>query len=100
MSPLSSDLRNLLERAIIKGRDAAEDAARSALIALAVKQEAAFKSISDEQRRLRNGLRAKLRQLGGGSDASQREIGFQLLVEEVAYEQWHKRLFARFLAEN
>ena len=26
--------------------------------------------------------------------------GFTMLVEEVAYEQWHRMLFARFLAEN
>ncbi|SRR6266487_433402 len=100
MSPLSSDLRNILERAIIKARDVAEEAAKAALIALAVPQDTAFKSISDEQRRLRNALRVKMRQLGGGSDAQQQEVGFQLLVEEIAYEQWHRRLFARFLAEN
>jgi hypothetical protein len=40
---------------------------------------------------LRNGLRAKWRQLGGDRD---------LLVAECAYEQWHRLLFARFLAEN
>ena len=45
-------------------------------------------------RALRRGLRAKARQLGevGGS--------ITLLVGECAYEQWHRRLFARFLAEN
>jgi len=40
---------------------------------------------------LRNGLRAKWRQFGGDR---------QLLVSECAYEQWHRLLFARFLAEN
>src|SRR5205823_13274832 len=44
-----------------------------------------------EQTALRKGLRAKWRQLG-----SDRE----LLVTECAYEQWHRLLFARFLAEN
>jgi hypothetical protein len=43
------------------------------------------------QAALRNGLRAKWRQLGGDRD---------LLVAECAYEQWHRLLFARFLAEN
>jgi hypothetical protein len=47
--------------------------------------------LSDEQAALRRGLRAKWRQLG-----SDRE----LLVGECAYEQWHRLLFARFLAEN
>jgi hypothetical protein len=40
---------------------------------------------------LRNGLRAKWRQLGNDRD---------LLVAECGYEQWHRLLFARFLAEN
>jgi N-6 DNA Methylase len=98
MTPLSSDLRNILERAIIKARDVAEGAAKAALIALAVPQDDLFTSISDEQRNLRDALRVKVRQLSGGND--DQDTGFRLLVEEVAYEQWHKRLFARFLAEN
>ena len=36
-------------------------------------------------------MRAKWRQLGGDRE---------LLVAECAYEQWHRLLFARFLAEN
>lgn len=47
--------------------------------------------LGEEQAALRNGLRAKLRQLGGVRE---------LLVAECAYEQWHRLLFARFLAEN
>ena len=39
---------------------------------------------------MRVALRAEARQLGG----------FERLVEECAYEQWHRMLFARFLAEN
>ena len=38
----------------------------------------------------------KARQLGSGSQTT----GFTLLVEEVAYVQWHRMLFARFLDEN
>ena len=45
---------------------------------------------------LRRALRAKARQLGGGSQAD----GLTQLLEEIAYEQWHRMLFARFLAEN
>jgi len=45
---------------------------------------------------LRRALRAKARQLGGGSQAD----GMPQLVEEIAYQQWHRMLFARFLAEN
>ena len=50
----------------------------------------------DEQKALRNALRAKARQLGSGNQSAE----FILLVEEVAYVQWHRMLFAQFLAEN
>ena len=96
MSPLPTELRSLLERAIIKAREVAEEAALAALNTLAVMRDEPFASLNTEQRRLRNALRAKGRQLGDGSLTK----GFQPLIEEVAYEQWHRRLFARFLAEN
>jgi len=93
---LDSELRNLLERAIIKARDAAESAARSVLTVLAVDQKEAPSVMSPEQRRLRNALRAKARQLGSGIMTD----GISVLQEEIAYQQWHRMLFARFLAEN
>ncbi len=96
MSPLPTELRSLLERAIIKAREVAEEAALAALNTLAVMRDEPFASLNTEQRRLRNALRAKGRQLGDGSLTK----GSQPLIEEVAYEQWHRRLFARFLAEN
>lgn len=96
MTPLTSDLRSILVRAIIKAREEAEEAAKAALIALAVMHDEAFASLNTNQKRLRNALRTRARQLGDGD----LEEGFQSLIEEVAYEQWHRRLFARFLAEN
>jgi hypothetical protein len=96
MSPLSSELRRLLEASVLEARDEAERAAKVALKNLAIEEEKAFAAMSDEQRRLRNALRARARQLGGGNLAD----GMPLLVEEVAYVQWHRMLFARFLAEN
>ncbi|NUQ36641.1 MAG: hypothetical protein HUU23_02365, partial [Caldilineales bacterium] len=96
MPPLPSDLRTQLERTVIAARDAAETAARASLIALAVERDAPFTSMSEEQRRLRRGLRAKARRLGEGDFAT----GLPLLVDEIAYQQWHRMLFARFLAEN
>jgi len=96
MAPLSNELRSMLERAIIKAREVSEEAANAALTTLAVMRDEPFPSLDREQRRLRNALRAKARQLGDGSLVK----GFQPLIEEVAYEQWHRRLFARFLAEN
>ena len=91
MTPLQSELRSLLEKAVISGRDAAEAAAEGALKALAVDRERPTITLNEDRRQLRNALRAKQKQLGGD---------FSLLVAECAYEQWHRMLFARFLAEN
>ena len=96
MVPLSTDLRKHLENIIPNTRVVAEAAARAALTALAVELPEPFATLTIEQRRLRNTLRAKARQLGGGSQTQ----GFQPLVEEIAYQQWHRMLFARFLADN
>ncbi|MCC6224164.1 MAG: SAM-dependent DNA methyltransferase [Thermoleophilia bacterium] len=87
---LSSELRSVLEKAVVAARDAAEDASRAALGVLAVDTDRAPDSFDEGKRRLRVALRAEARQLGG----------FERLVEECAYEQWHRMLFARFLAEN
>ena len=96
MASLDSTLRSALEKAVVAAREKAEDAARAALDVLAVHQPRAFETLTGEQRALRNALRAKARQLGSGSQSA----GFALLVEEVAYVQWHRMLFALFLAEN
>ncbi len=96
MPPLSSELRRTLENSVIKAREEAERAAAAAIAALAVERNEAFPAMSNEQRGLRNALRARVRQLGGGNQVD----GMPLLVEEVAYVQWHRMLFARFLAEN
>ena len=77
-----------------------EAGARGALGALAVDAARPHESMSVEERGLRQRLRAHGRQLG---DERDRESGTQdigRLVHEVAYEHWHRMLFARFLAEN
>ena len=94
MSVLSSAQRKLLEDACVAGRIAAEQAARAAIGVLAVTAERPPAHLSEEQRQLRRGLRAKARQLG---DTGER---VELLVADCAYEQWHRLLFARFLDEN
>ena len=96
MHSLSAELRKDLERIIPKVRESAEGAAEGALNALAVNRPAPYPSLTPEQRQLRNALRVKARQLGGGSQTQ----GFQPLIEEIAYQGWHRMLFARFLAEN
>lgn len=99
MPPLPADLRNKLERAIIEARDVAEAGAEAALKALAVNHYEPFPHQSPEERRLRNHLRAHARQLGDNQDASGR-LYISHLVNECAYEHWHRMIFARFLAEN
>jgi hypothetical protein len=84
-------LRSQLESAVLQGRHAAEAGVRAALASLGVEERDKPAHLSDEQARLRRGLRAKQRQLGGE---------FDVLIWDAAYEQWHRLLFARFLAEN
>ncbi len=55
--------------------------------------------MSPEDRRLRNHLRAKARQLGARQD-KYGSLEIYHLIQECAYEHWHRMLFARFLAEN
>jgi len=99
MQPLDKSLRNRLERTVQEARETAEAAARAALEQLGVGQAKAFQHLSGEEIELRRGLRAHGRQLGDIKDNNDvQEI--TLLVEETAYEHWHRMLFARFLAEN
>jgi hypothetical protein len=98
-APLHPDTRNLLAREILKAREAAEAGAKASLAALRVGEASPAEGMSAEERSLRNRLRANGRQLGDNllADGKQ-ELGF--LVEEIAYQHWHRMLFARFLAEN
>ena len=91
MRALPSALRKQLETAVLAARRAAESASRAALDGLGVFADRRPEHLDADQAALRNGLRAKWRQLGGDRE---------LLVAECAYEQWHRLLFARFLAEN
>ncbi len=94
MPVLTSQQRKLLDASCVKGRRASEQAVRAALGSLAVTAERPPAHLSEEDRQLRRGLRAKSRQLGDQGDK------LDLLIAECAYEQWHRLLFARFLAEN
>ena len=78
----------------MRGRRASEGACRAALGSLGVSADRPPSHLDVEERALRRGLRAKSRQLG---DA---EGSIKVLVAECAFEQWHRLLFARFLAEN
>ncbi len=100
MAPLSSDQRKLLEKAIISARQSAEAGAKNALEMLAVDRHEPHASMSTEDRALRNRLRARGRQLGDVRDKVKGTQAIDRLVHEVAYEYWHRMLFARFLIEN
>jgi hypothetical protein len=100
MPALASDLRKTLENTVVDARDKAERGARDALTALAVGASEPFSSMSDEERKLRNRLRAHGRQLGDQRDPQKGTQSIERLVREMAYEHWHRMLFARFLAEN
>ncbi|MBK1705247.1 N-6 DNA methylase [Halochromatium glycolicum] len=99
MDPLAKPLRRQLEEAVVDARDTAEEAARAALMHLGVGDADAPKHLTDAERALRRRLRAHGRQLGDQRrpDAHQ---AIDKLVQETAYEHWHRMLFARFLAEN
>ncbi len=99
MQPLYKTLRNRLERTIKDARDIAEDAARAALEQLGVGEAAPFTHLSEQDRELRRKLRVHGRQLGDSLNGGKIQT-MDLLIEEVAYEHWHRMLFARFLAEN
>jgi hypothetical protein len=91
MRALPSSLRSRLETSVLAARRAAEAASRAAIENLGTFADRRPEHLDAAQAALRIGLRAKWRQLGSDRD---------LLVAECAYEQWHRLLFARFLAEN
>jgi hypothetical protein len=77
-------------------RERAEGAAEALLNTYAVNRADPYPGMTEAQRRMRNGLRARARQLGNGV----MNEGLEPLKSEIAYEQWHRMVFARFLAEN
>ncbi|HCE0605664.1 Eco57I restriction-modification methylase domain-containing protein [Pseudomonas aeruginosa] len=97
---LDKKLRKQLETTVIKARDIAEQAAQEALTRLSVGDASAASYLDDEQRALRNRLRAHGRQLGDLRDARTGQQETQRLCVEIAYEHWHRMLFARFLEQN
>ncbi len=99
MQPLDKTLRNRLERTIRDARDIAEKAARVALEHLGVGEATPYAHLSEQDRELRRRLRVHGRQLGDSLNGGKVQT-MECLVDEVAYEHWHRMLFARFLAEN
>lgn len=105
MKALDKDLRSALEKAVKAARTVAETAAHAAVDQLGVGHDKPEAFLSDAEKALRNRLRTHGKQLGDARDSKstnptygKQEVGH--LVQEVAYEHWHRMLFARFLADN
>jgi hypothetical protein len=95
---LNADQRRHLDGGVQRARTAAEQAAADALRALAVAEPSRPSYLNDDDNLLRLGLREKARQLGDTTAGSGADL--TNLIREVAYEQWHRLLFARFLEVN
>lgn len=103
---LSGFDRSQLEKAVLKARAAAEAGVGKRFASLALEASVVPEGLSAEDRALRNGLRKRARDLGRGRVNADLDnlgaiaAGAPFLVEELAYDAWHRMLFARFLAED
>lgn len=96
---LPREHRRILENTVAQARTQAEDGAAKALKALAVGAKEPQTHATPEQKKLRVQLRAHGRALGDAAVADGTQATAHL-VTEIAYEHWHRMLFARFLAES
>lgn len=99
MPVLTTQQRNTLESAVKQARKLAETGARNVLHALAVDNPEPFAHMTPELRNLRNRLRNKARLLGDDLPSTGHQQ-IEHLSYELAYENWHKMLFAKFLESN
>jgi hypothetical protein len=102
---LDKDLRGALEKAVKAARTVAETAALAAVDQLGVGHDKPESFLGDAEKALRNRLRTHGKQLGDARDSKSNNPTYgkqevQQLVQEVAYQHWHRMLFARFLADN
>ena len=101
MSTLPTTLRRQLENACKQARTIAGNGARKALESLAVHEPNPYRHMDAGQCGLRCKLQAQAQQLGDGQSQTRRgAYEIKHLVEKLAYDQWHRLLFARFLMEN
>jgi N-6 DNA Methylase len=101
MSSLPTPLRRQLENTVKQARKVAAEGARKALEALAVHEPDPYLYMDSGQTELRRKLRAQAAQLGDKEVLG--KLGsceIKHLVEKLAYDQWHRLLFARYLVEN
>jgi hypothetical protein len=105
MQALDKDLRGALEKTVKAARTVAETAAHAAVDQLSVGHDKPEAFLGDAEKALRNRLRTHGKQLGDARDSKSTNPTYgkqdvQHLVQEVAYQHWHRMLFARFLADN
>lgn len=100
LQPLDKILRNKLESTIKEAREIAEAAALAAINQLGVGDPKPYEHLSSTEKELRRKLRIHGRQLGDILCPIKQAQEVDRLSEEVAYQHWHRMLFARFLAEN
>lgn len=105
MQALDKDLRGALEKTVKAARTVAETAANAAVEQLGVGHDKPEAFLGDAEKALRNRLRTHGKQLGDVRDSKSTNPTYgkqevQHLVQEVAYQHWHRMLFARFLADN
>ncbi|MBM0491106.1 SAM-dependent DNA methyltransferase [Aeromonas jandaei] len=96
---LDKTLRTQLESTVLAAREVVETACREEIERLGVADATVPAFLNDAQRKLRNRLRAHARQLGDPLHDNGKQETAHLLAE-MAYEQWHRMLFARFLEQN
>lgn len=95
---LPTNLRRALERDIKEARRVAEEGVADAIRRLGVADPEAPAHLSNEDKAARRRLRAHARTLGDTVTDGVHTV--DRLIEAAAYAQWHRRLFARFLAER
>ncbi|MDR1035466.1 MAG: hypothetical protein LBT40_02485 [Deltaproteobacteria bacterium] len=99
MPPLKDAQRRRVETSVREARAVADAAARAELVRLGVQDPAPPASLDDAEKSLSLRLRTyafKLAHRLGRQEASPVDIA----AEDVSWEFWHGRLFARFLAER
>jgi hypothetical protein len=99
MAALDSKLRDQLDTVCKTARELAVSYARSSLEKRAVDAAEPLPHFGPKEKDLRNRLRARGRQVGDTRNDDKTQ-SIDQLTQELAYEYWHRMLFARFLAEN
>lgn len=99
MDHLPLDVRRVFERAVLAANEIAVEGAEAALRKWAVGEKENFPHFTEKHRGFRKRLRARGRELG---DVRQPDgwQGIARATQQLAYEYWHRMLFARFLAAN